>query len=153
LGGDGFSTRVRDGLLEIKADSAMLGYLDEASPFTADGWLRTGDRVEVRGDYFRILGRASDLIVVGGEKVYPAEVEDHLLALPGVVEAVVFGEPNALTGQAVVARVRLSPPESRRAFRDRMRPALAGRIAEFKVPVRVEVSDAPLHAAQLERAK
>jgi len=56
IGGDGFRTRVVDGMLEIEARSAMLGYLNAASPFTADGWFKTGDAVEVDGEYFRILG-------------------------------------------------------------------------------------------------
>ena len=153
LGGDGFETRVQDGLLEIKADTAMLGYLNEQSPFTDDGWLKTGDRVEVRDGYFRILGRASDLIVVGGEKVYPAEVEDHLLRMPGVLDAVVRGEPNAITGRMVVAKVRLADSETRRAFRARMRDALTGRLAEFKIPQRVEVVDGPLVNARFKRVQ
>jgi long-chain acyl-CoA synthetase len=64
-----------DGLLEIKAKSAMRGYLNAESPFTPDGWFKTGDAVEVDGEYIKILGRKSELINVGGEKVYPAEVE------------------------------------------------------------------------------
>ena len=75
VGGEGYQTRVVDGLLEIKAESSMLGYLNAPSPFTPDGWFKTGDAVEMDGDYIRILGRASDLINVGGQKVYPAEVE------------------------------------------------------------------------------
>lgn len=152
LGGDGYRTRVRDGLLEIRADTAMLGYLHEASPFTEDGWLRTGDRVEVKGDYVKILGRASDLIIVGGEKVYPAEVEDHLVALDGVIEARVHGEANAITGQAVAATVRLDTGETRGAFRRRMRAALEGRLPAFKIPQRVTVTDAPMHGARFKRS-
>ncbi len=153
LGGDGYETRVRDGQLQIKAEIAMLGYLNETSPFTDDGWLKTGDRVEVRDGYFKILGRASDLIIVGGEKVYPAEVEDHLLRLPGVLDAVVRGEPNAITGRMVVAKVQLADGETRRAFRQRMRDALSGRLAEFKIPQRVEVADGPLVNARFKRIK
>lgn len=152
LGGDGYRTRVRDGLLEIRADTAMLGYLHEASPFTEDGWLRTGDRVEVKGDDVKILGRASDLIIVGGEKVYPAEVEDHLVALHGVIEARVHGEANAITGQAVAATVRLDTGETRGAFRRRMRAALEGRLPAFKIPQRVTVTDAPMHGARFKRS-
>ncbi|WP_333835403.1 class I adenylate-forming enzyme family protein, partial [Rubrimonas sp.] len=70
--------RVRDGLLELRVATAMLGYLNAPSPFTEDGWQRTGDRVEVEGDRLRILGRDSDLINVGGQKVFPAEIEDAL---------------------------------------------------------------------------
>ncbi len=153
LGGDGFETRVRDGMLEVRAATAMIGYLNEKNPWTDDGWLRTGDRVAVKGRFVQILGRASDLIVVGGEKVYATEVEDQLLRLPGVVEASVVGEPNALTGQSVLARVQLSTGESRRAFRVRMRAALSGRLAEFKIPQRLEIVDGPLTTSRYKRSK
>ena len=74
LGGQEVQTRVVDGILEIKSRSTMLGYLNAPSPLTDDGWLVTGDAVEQQGEYYRILGRQSDLINVGGRKVYPAEV-------------------------------------------------------------------------------
>ena len=50
---------LNDGMLEIKAESAMLGYLNAPSPFTSDGWFMTGDQVEVNGEYIKILGRKS----------------------------------------------------------------------------------------------
>ena len=75
VGGEGYETRVVDGLLEIRARSAMLGYLNAPSPFKEDGWFQTGDLVEQKGEFIRVLARESDLINVGGEKVYPSEVE------------------------------------------------------------------------------
>src|SRR5260370_10855797 len=57
VGGEGYQTRVVNGTLQIKAQSAMLGYLNAPSPFTADGWLDTGDAVEGDCDYIQILGR------------------------------------------------------------------------------------------------
>src|SRR2546426_6713422 len=106
VGGEGFDTRVVDGLLEVKARSAMLGYLNAPSPFSEDGWFRTGDAVETDGDYFRILGRRSELINVGGAKVFPQEVEAVILELAEVAEATVWGAPNPITGNIVCARVR-----------------------------------------------
>lgn len=153
LGGEGYETRVRDGLLEIKASSAMLGYLNEPSPFTEDGWLQTGDQVEVQGEYFRILGRASDLIIVGGEKVYPAEVEDLIASMPGVVEVVVSGEANAITGQIVKAEVQLESDETRESFRVRMNEFLGARLPSFKVPQRVRVTREPLHTARMKKRR
>ena len=82
IGGSGFETQVRDGILWIRSDYRMVGYLNAPSGFDAEGWFNTQDRVEVDGDYFRILGRVTDLINVGGQKVYPAEVEDVILAQP-----------------------------------------------------------------------
>jgi acyl-CoA synthetase (AMP-forming)/AMP-acid ligase II len=73
LGGAGFQTRVVDDILWIKSDFGMEGYLNAESEFDADGWFNTKDRVEVDGEYFRILGRVTDIINVGGQKVYPSE--------------------------------------------------------------------------------
>src|SRR5688572_9325102 len=105
IGGDGYGVRVNDGLLEIKSDSAMLGYINAPSPYTDDGWFKTGDAVEVKADYFRILGRKSELINVGGEKVYPQEVENIIREFENVVDVTVYGEKHALTGNIVCARV------------------------------------------------
>ena len=107
IGGDGYEYRVVDGLLEIKARSSMLGYLNAPSPFTDDGFFRTGDRVEVDGEYIRVLGRESEMINVGGEKVLPTEVEAVLIDIPGVNDAVVYGESHPLLGQIVCADVVL----------------------------------------------
>jgi len=101
IGGEGFQTRIVDGLLEIKAESAMLGYLNHESPFTEDGWFKTGDAVEVDGEYIRILGRKSEIINVGGEKVYPAEVESVILQMDGVEDAIVTGAENPIIGKIV----------------------------------------------------
>jgi len=88
--GEGFETRVVDGILHIKAKSAMLGYLNSPSPFTEDGWTITGDSVEVDGEYMRFMGRQSEIINVGGEKVYPGEVESVIQEFDNVAEVTVF---------------------------------------------------------------
>jgi acyl-coenzyme A synthetase/AMP-(fatty) acid ligase len=147
LGGPEFETRVRDGKLEIRARSAMVGYLNAPSPFTEDGWYMTGDLVETDGEYLRILGRDSNLINVGGQKVYPIEVESALLRMPQVGEAVVFGESNAILGQIVTAMVRLTSAETAPEFRVRMRQHLHEQgLPDFMVPQKVRVSAEPLHS-------
>lgn len=148
VGGEGFETRVREGLLEIKAKSAMLGYLNAPSPFTEDGWFMTGDLVEVDGDYFKILGRKSDMINVGGEKVYPSEVEAVLLKMDGVSEAVVTGEKNAIVGNMVKATVRLSSDtESLGDFKKRMMAFFKTQgVQKFKIPQKIELSKETLYS-------
>jgi acyl-coenzyme A synthetase/AMP-(fatty) acid ligase len=153
IGGEGYRTRVREGLLEIQAESAMLGYLNAPSPFTPDGWFMTQDAVEVDGEWMRILGRRSEMINVGGEKVYPAEVEGVLLELPNVVDAVVAGEPNPITGSIVVARVQLAEPEPLAAFRKRMKAFCQERLAPYKVPVRVTLVDGGTHSARQKKMR
>lgn len=85
----------------------MLGYLNAATPFTKDGWFMTGDMVETIGDEIRIIGRNSEIINVGGEKVFPAEIENILLKLAEVEDVVVSGEKNLILGNIVVARVKI----------------------------------------------
>lgn len=105
---DGVKVRVRENKLEVFSKTSMLGYLNAPSPYTEDGWLITGDVVEMRGDSFRIVGRDSDVINVGGEKVYPGEVEDIILQLGGVEDVVVSAEKNAILGNMVVAKIKAS---------------------------------------------
>lgn len=153
LGGDGFETRVRDGHLEIKAQTAMLGYLNAPSPFTDDGWLMTGDLVETKGEYVRILGRSSDIIIIGGEKVYPAEIEDAIANMADVIEVVVSAESNAITGQIVKAQIRLSSDEKRSAFRKRMADYLSDKLAPYKIPQRIVLSKVPLHNSRFKKSR
>jgi long-chain acyl-CoA synthetase len=153
IGGEGFQTRVVDGMLEIKAQSAMLGYLNAPSPFTDDGWFKTGDAVEVDGEYFRILGRRSEIINVGGEKVYPAEVESVLQQMDGVDDVVVRGEPSALTGQMVVAVVRLRNDETAAAFGRRLRAFCKDRLDRFKVPQKIVVTEDQVHGERFKKMR
>jgi acyl-coenzyme A synthetase/AMP-(fatty) acid ligase len=153
LGGEGFATRVVEGILHIKAQSAMLGYLNAPSPFTADGWLNTGDAVEVEGDYFRILGRKSELINVGGEKVYPAEVEAVLLEMENVADAAVYAEPNAILGQTVAAQIRTRTPVAPREFIPALKKFCASRLQPYKIPVRVRLVDTALHSERFKKMR
>jgi acyl-coenzyme A synthetase/AMP-(fatty) acid ligase len=153
VGGEDFQTKIVDGVLWIKARSAMLGYLNASSPFDEEGWMNTGDMVQVDGDYIRILGRKSEIINVGGQKVYPAEVESVLLQMDNVKDAVVFGESNPITGNIVTARVNLFEPEDGRAFRRRMRSFFRDRMESFKIPVKVEISDREQFSARYKRMR
>ncbi len=140
-------------MLEIKAQSAMLGYLNAPSPFTADGWFKTGDAVEVDGEYIKILGRKSELINVGGEKVYPAEVECVLQQMEGVVDVAVHGERHPMTGQIVVARVQLERDEELGEFRRRMRAHCQSRLARFAVPQKILISATPIHGERFKKIR
>jgi acyl-coenzyme A synthetase/AMP-(fatty) acid ligase len=144
VGGEGYETRIVDGILWVRARSALLGYLNAPDPFVEDGWLSTGDRVEVLGEYVRFLGRESDLINVGGSKVYPAEVEGVLAAMSNVAEVAVHGEPNALLGNIVCARVRLVEPEDSRGLLKRIQRHCQGRLEPFKIPMKVELTETSL---------
>jgi acyl-CoA synthetase (AMP-forming)/AMP-acid ligase II len=153
IGGDGFRTRVVDGVLWIKSDFAMVGYLNAPSEFDADGWFNTHDQVEVDGEWFRVLGRETDLINVGGQKVYPAEVEDVVLEVDNVHDVAVHGETHPLLGQVVVATVVLDRPEPVDGVKKRVRQACSGRLANYKVPVKVVLSDGPLHSSRQKKIR
>jgi acyl-CoA synthetase (AMP-forming)/AMP-acid ligase II len=151
LGGEGFQTRVVDEILQIKAESAMLGYLNAPSPFTDDGWFNTGDKVEVDGDYFRILGRQSEIINVGGQKVYPAQIESVVQEMPEVAEVTVYGEKNAITGQIVCAAIRLREWRDERQFHRDLRQFCRHRLQEFQIPVRVRLMESAMHGERFKK--
>jgi long-chain acyl-CoA synthetase len=153
IGGEGYDIRVVDGLLQIKARSAMLGYLNATSPFTDDGWFQTGDLVQVDGDWLRILGRNSDMINLGGEKVLPTEVESVLQMMDGVQDAVVRGEPNPLTGHIVVATVTLGTDETPEQFRMRLRQFCKDKLPPFKIPQKVIIDSGPLHTDRYKKRR
>ncbi len=153
VGGEGFETRVVEGVLQIKAESAMLGYLNAPSPFTEDGWFNTGDRVEVDGEYIKILGRQSEIINVGGQKVYPAEVESIVQEMENIAEVVVFGEKNAILGQIVCAHVRLKQPTDSRELARQLRRFCRQRLQEYQVPAKVTVVDTALHGERFKKTR
>lgn len=153
LGGEGYRTRIVDGKLEIKAESSMLGYLNAESPFTPDGWFKTGDLVEVDGEFIRFLGRDSDVINVGGRKVNPAEVESLIAGLANIKDVVVFGKPNPLMGQVVHAVVRTIDDEDAGQLQRRVRAACSEALDKHKVPMTVEITDRPLSSERFKQLR
>jgi len=138
IGGEGYTTRVVDGLLEIKADSAMLGYLNANNPFTVDGYFKTGDQVEQIGDYLRIVGRASEVINVGGQKVHPQEVENVILELPEVHDVTVYPGQSMLLGNIVCAKITTAQHST--LSRQQIKRYCASRLSKYKVPVKIDWS-------------
>lgn len=153
VGGDGYDLRVVDGILQIKAEAAMLGYLNAPSPFTDDGYFITGDRVELNGEYMRFLGRDSELINVGGQKVFPAEVEEILLECELVQEAVVYGQRHTITGKIVCADVQLRDSIDETEARRAIKRFCAERLEPFKVPVKIQFVQGGLCSDRLKRLR
>jgi len=109
----GVEVRIGDGgAVELRSPTSVRCYRTEDGehdPKDADGWLRTGDVGEIGSDgLLTVLGRADDVIVTGGEKVWPEDVEAVLRRLPGVGEVAVVGRPDPAWGQQVVAVVEVS---------------------------------------------
>jgi fatty-acyl-CoA synthase len=104
-----------------------------------DGWLHTGDLATMdHEEYFRITGRARDMIIRAGENVYPREVEEFLHTHPKIAEVQVVGLPDATLGESVAAWIRLREPAAEEEIREFCR----GRIAHFKVPQYIRFVDA-----------
>ncbi len=140
IGGEGFETKIIDNILWVRSEANMVGYLNAPSPIDADGWMCTGDHVEVRGEYMRILGRKSDMINVGGQKVFPAEIENVLLQAYNVREATVIGLPHPVMGQIIKARISLDEPEDQFLLAERLRRHCMDKIARYKIPVKFEIA-------------
>jgi long-chain acyl-CoA synthetase len=153
IGGDNFEWRVVEGMLQIRANSLMIGYLNAPSPFTEDGWYITGDAVEVDGEYLKILGRTSEIINVGGEKVYPAELENILQEMHNVKEVTVFGEKHPITGNIVCARFTLSNDEPHRPFSRKVKHYCRERLPAYKVPVKITISETSQTSQRLKKMR
>jgi len=97
--------------------------------------------VEVDGEYLKILGRKSEIINVGGEKVYPAEVESVIQEMKNVVEVTVYGEKNPIMGNVVCAKVRLKDDEDKKEFTKRLKTYCKKTLQSFKIPVKVIIED------------
>jgi long-chain acyl-CoA synthetase len=141
VGGAGFEIKVIDGVLWVRSEANMVGYLNAPSPFDADGWMCTGDQVEVKGEYIRFLGRKSEIINVGGQKVFPVEVETVLLQDTNVREATVYGVRHPLMGQVAHARISLYRAEAADLLTERLRRLCLTQLAKYKVPIRFIIVD------------
>lgn len=122
------------GEIWVKGPSVCRGYWRRPEMTRAafhDGWFKTGDMGTLDADgYLTVLDRRRDLIISGGENVYPTEVENSLLTLSMVDDAAVFAEPDIEWGQKVAAALATSAPLSV----SELKAALAGRLARYKIP-------------------
>jgi fatty-acyl-CoA synthase len=117
--------------------SVMLGYWDDeaatAGAIDADGWMHTGDLAVMDDDgYVSIVGRIKDLIIRGGENIYPREVEEFLHRLPGISDVQVIGVPSQRYGEEVMAWIK--PRDGVTLGEAELIAACEGQIARFKIP-------------------
>jgi fatty-acyl-CoA synthase len=133
------------GELCTRGYSVMQGYWDDAArtaeAIDADGWMHTGDLATIDADgYANIVGRIKDMVIRGGENVYPREIEEFLYTHPKVADVAVVGVPDARFGEELCAWVRLGPGEQ--ASEEDIRAFCRGQIAHFKIPRYVRFVDA-----------
>ncbi|CAJ1501052.1 AMP-binding protein [[Mycobacterium] holstebronense] len=131
------------GELCTRGYSVMTGYWNDpdktAAAIDAEGWMHTGDLAVMDGDgYLRITGRIKDMVIRGGENIYPREIEEFLYTHPDIRDAQVIGVPDETYGEELMAVVMMrdgAPPLTV----ERLRAFCTGRLAHFKVPRYVRV--------------
>jgi len=107
----------------------------------------------VDGEYIKILGRQSEIINVGGEKVYPAEVESMIQEIDNVAEVTVYGEKSGIVGNIVCAKVRLAKEEHEKTFTIRLKKYCQQRLSRYKVPIKVAVVDQDQHSVRFKKVR
>ena len=138
VGGEGVETRVVDDVLEIRSATRMLGYLNAESPFDGQGWYNTQDIVEECDGYYKVTGRTSEVINVGGLKFMASEVERVALQFNGVELAKAEGKPNPITGQHVELNVQ--PAVNMELDKNALKAFLSSNLSRYMVPKRLKVS-------------
>jgi len=129
-----------EGEIQVRGYQSMIGYNDmpeaTADRITSDGWLRSGDlgSMDARG-YIKITGRMRDMIIRGGENIYPVEIEKVLFTHEAVADAAVFGVPDGYWGEVVGVAIRATDP-TRPPTATELQAHCRALLAPFKVPVR-----------------
>jgi fatty-acyl-CoA synthase len=137
--------RGESGELCTRGYSVMLGYWEEpektAEAIDAAGWMHTGDLATMDDDgYVNIVGRSKDMIIRGGENVYPREIEEFLYSHPDILDVQVIGVPDLRYGEEIMAWVRLRDGVDSLTAEE-VRTFCEGRIAHYKIPRYVHVTD------------
>ena len=138
VGGEGIETRVVDRVLEIRSKMKMIGYLNANNPFDEDGWYNTKDIVEERNGYYKVTGRTSEAINVGGLKFMASEVERIALQFEGVELAKAEGKPNPITGEHVELTVQ--PTSDNNIDKDSLKAFLSSQLPSHMLPKRLKIS-------------
>jgi fatty-acyl-CoA synthase len=145
VGADGRTVPIGEtGELCTRGYSVMRGYWDDpertAEAIDGDGWMHTGDLAALDAEgYCNIVGRVKDMLIRGGENVYPAGIEDYLYRHPKVQTVQVFGVPDERLGEEVCAWIELKPGQS--ATEEEIRAFCQGQIAHYKIPRHIRFVD------------
>jgi len=137
-------TKIVDGELWIKSKTQVLGYINHHNDsFTKEGWFKTGDLVEEKEDgYYRIVGRKSKIINVGGEKVLPIEVENTILALDYILDCTAYAKDNPITGQVVAVKVVVKSMDiDIKQLKKNIKLHCKQTLERYKVPAEIIISD------------
>ena len=138
VGGEGVETRVVHNVLEIRSKTRMIGYLNAESPFDDEGWYNTKDIVEERDGYYKVTGRTSEVINVGGLKFMASEVERVALQYEHVELAKAEAKPNPVTGQHVELTVQSTSRDE--VDKGSLKAFLAEQLPDHMMPKRIKVA-------------
>lgn len=131
------------GQLGVRGPGLFDGYLNAQAAFTGDGFFLTGDTARMRDGRIYVAERMQDMFVSGGENVYPEEIRKHILGIPGITEAYVFGAQDPVWGRRPVAFVEMAAasvlPETSARLADEVRLSLRPRLAKIYQPDRLYV--------------
>jgi acyl-CoA synthetase (AMP-forming)/AMP-acid ligase II len=137
IGGEGIETRIVDGVLKIRSQTRMVGYLNAPSPFDGEGWYDTKDLVVEDNGFIKVTGRLGDIINVGGLKFLPSEVENVALQYPGVSLVKAYGRENPISGQHVEIIVEESAGHT--LDKKLLLNFMKGKLQSFMVPKRITI--------------
>jgi long-chain acyl-CoA synthetase len=139
VGGEGVETRIVNNVLQIRSQSRMFGYLNAPSPFDAEGWYDTKDVVEETNGYYKVVGRISDVINVGGLKFMASEVERVALEFPNVSLVKAYPKQNPITGQHV--ELMIQPTAEDLVNKDSLMSYLKSKLQPHMVPKRIRIEN------------
>ncbi len=142
IGGEGVETRVVDGILQIRSQFRMLGYLNAPSPFDSEGWYDTKDIVEEKDGYYKVVGRTSEVINVGGLKFMASDVERVALQFPNVLLVKATPRSNPITGQHVELSVQ--PSDTNELDLRALKAHLKDNLPQHMNPKRINVETVPV---------
>lgn len=137
VGGEGVETRTVGNVLQIRSRTRMLGYLNAPSPFDTEGWYDTKDVVEEKDGFYKVVGRVSDVINVGGLKFMASDVERAALEFPGVSLVTATGRSNPITGQHVELTVQ--PADGVTVEKKELAGFLKSKLQAHMVPKRISI--------------
>ena len=139
IGGEGVETRVVNNVLEIKSSNRMLGYLNAENPINKDGWYNTKDIVEKSENFYKIIGRTSEVINVGGLKFMASEVERIALKFKGVELVKAISKQNPITGEHV--ELIIQPLKNVKLIKNDLIEFLSSNLEAHMVPKRLHIKN------------
>ena len=149
---NGYKYKIVNNRLYIKSSFSMLGYLGNVR-LSEDEWYDTKDQVVQDGDYIKILGRDSDVINVAGNKIYPIEVENIILEIPGVRDVIVCGEKSNISGNILVAKVHCEDESKFEEVKILIRLECKRKLGLHKIPNKIVLNNKNIYSNRMKKIR